>query len=70
MVESGLRMVAVVASLVGLVWLWVTMDMGDMMLAKVIVVGVMWAVWLAIVMGAVALLALFLGMLGFITGRK
>lgn len=51
------------ASLAGLAWLWLNMDI-DSMLTKVIVVGALWAVWIAIVGVAVALIALFLGMLG------
>lgn len=70
MVDNLLRTFAILASLVGLAWLWATIDLPDMLLAKVIVVGVLWAVWIAVVMGATALLALLLGMLGFVTRRK
>jgi hypothetical protein len=70
MVDNALRTFAILASLIGLGWLWATIDLPEMLLAKVIVVGVLWAVWIAVVMGATALLALFLGMLGFVTKRK
>lgn len=70
MVDNLLRTFAILASLIGLGWLWATIDLPEMLVAKVIVVGVLWAVWIAVVMGATALLALLLGMAGFVTRRK
>ena len=64
MIESALRWTWVLASLAGAVWLWLNMDLP--VLSKVIVVGVLWAFWLGVVAIAVALLALLLGMLGFV----
>lgn len=67
MLERLLLWLAAAAALVGAVWLWLNLDFGpDMLLTKLIFVGILWAVWVGIVYGAVAILALFLGMLGFV----
>lgn len=54
------------ASLAGLVWLWLNLGMEDTILAKVIIVGILWAFWIGVVGVAIALLALLLGMVGVV----
>lgn len=65
-VETLLLWAFSLASLAGAVWLWLNLDMDDMLLAKVIVVGVLWLAWTGIVAVAIGAVALFLGMLGVV----
>ena len=69
MLDAFARVSIAVAALGGLVWLWLSMDM-DSLVMKVIAVGVLWAVWVAVVMGAVGIVAMFLGFVGLASGRK
>lgn len=67
--EQGVNVlmwVASILSLGGLVWLW--LNVGDEnMVFKLIIVGFMEAIWIGIVFTVLGLVALLLGMMGFVT---
>ena len=64
--ERLMQWLFALASLAGLGWLWLNLGMDDTLLAKVIIVGVLWAFWVGVVAAAVAILALLLGLVGVV----
>lgn len=71
--ERGVRTVTwigSVLSLLGIGWLWLNLDMGDMLIAKLIFVVILGSVWVGIVFAGLGFLALVLGMAGIVTRRK
>ena len=54
-----------IACLAGLAWLWLNIAI-DGMIAKLMFVGVLWALWVGVVAVATGLIALFLGMVGVV----